>query len=81
MKIQPAHLDMLKMALRDLDTAARRAKYIAGDFTGSENCKDLNMRYRWDLMNRLNYCIVSVLFSHMNDQEIDTALRSLVPVL
>ena len=47
LKIKLADLSVLKSRLLVLDTTARREKYLAGDFSNSDKCKDLDKRYRW----------------------------------
>ena len=80
MKIEQHHLDAVKKAIQPFDTPERRARYLAGDFPRSENVRDLDMRYRWDLVYaaQLN---VKPLYVYLNDDHIDTALRKIVPPL
>lgn len=75
MKMTPDHFAELKTAIEPLDTAERRAKYLAGDFPRAERCKDLNMRYRWDLYWLARNPDHD---SYLNDTHIDTALRRIV---
>lgn len=89
MKITPTDLAALAGKVKPLDTTERRAKYLAGDFKNSRAVKDLNKRYRFDLLWLSGLKIgdgVGVkgeldLYSYMNDTHIDTALKHIVPNL
>lgn len=83
MKIKPEHLQALVDAIKPLDTPERRAHY-----TSNVKAKDINKRYRWDLLyiSKLKIgdgrgCEGLPLYEYMNDVHIDTALRSIVPLL
>lgn len=88
MKIKREHLETLRAAIVPLDTPTRRAKYLAGDFPRSDRVKDLAKRYRWDLLWLSKLSIgdgsgrssgVNLdLYAYMNDDHIDTALKSIV---
>lgn len=83
MKVTPNHVEIIKNAIEPLDTPERRAQYRAGDFPRAERVTNLDVRYRWDLFWdawaaagrpaawTLDYA----------DAHLDTALRSIVPVL
>lgn len=85
MKIKPEHFDALKALIEPLDTAELRAKYLAGDFPRSAKCKDVYVRYRWDLVYYVpqegRYDLFMDMYRYMNDDNIDTALRRIVPPL
>ena len=83
MKIKPDHLKRLREAISAVDTPARRAKYLAGDFPRSDAVKDIDRRYRWDaLYDALPAAwVCDYLYPYMNDTHIDTALRAIVPPL
>ena len=80
MKITPQDLDAMREAISPLDTQDRRARYQAGAFPRADLTKDVDKRYRWDLLHESGYRIVD-LYDYMDDTHIDTALRNLVPVL
>ncbi|WP_234305477.1 hypothetical protein, partial [Diaphorobacter sp. J5-51] len=89
LRIRDADLAVLQKAICPLDTNERRARYQSGKFPYAEGCRDINMRYRWDLVyasgmrfgdgrgmqGSLN------LYSYLNDKHIDAALRSFIPPL
>lgn len=88
MKIQTEHLNALHAAVAPLDTAENRAKYLAGTFPNADRCKDVDMRYRWDLLAASKLKIGDgaempglPLYSYIDDAHIDIALRSIVPAL
>lgn len=89
MKIKPKDLAVLTDKIKPLDTPERRAQYLAGDFKNSRAVKDLNKRYRWDLLWLSGLKIGDGagvkgdldLYSYMEDGHIDTALRHTVPNL
>jgi len=75
MKIQAPHYEHLAAAVAPLDTAERRAAYVAADLS--------DKRYRWDLTYAagLTPWICSTLYPYCNDDHIDTALRRIVSPL
>ena len=89
MKIKPEHYAVLKAAIEPLDKEEHRRAYRAGDFPRSASTKDVNMRYRWDLLYASKLKIGDSvgmrgdlpLYDYMDDTHIDTALRSIVPDL
>ena len=89
LKIKLADLSVLKSRLLVLDTPDRREKYLAGDFSNSDKCKDLDKRYRWDLLYSSKLRIgdgVGVqgdlnLYGYMDDSHIDSALKSFIKPL
>jgi hypothetical protein len=80
MKIKPEHFATLKAAIQQHDTPERRARYLKGDFPRSDRTKDLNMRYRWDLLWEFvgTTFITTQIYPYANDTHIDTALRNIV---
>ena len=89
MKVKPEHFRKLQAAIAPLDTTALRQNYKDGLFPGAEACKDLYLRYRWDLlyMSRLKIGDgVGIkgdvdIYGYANDDHLDTALRRIVPPL
>jgi hypothetical protein len=71
--------------IEHLDTPARRARYAKGDFPAADRVKDLNKRYRWDLLWAADRAKTSLwtarVYDYANDAHIDTALRALVAPL
>ena len=80
MKIKPEHLARLKELVEPLDTPQRRIQYLKGDFANADKVKDLNKRYRWDLFWLADGKATTVkeMYVYMNDDHIDTALKSIV---
>jgi len=82
MKVKPEHMQTLRVALAPLDTVALRAEYAAGKFPHAERCKDVDMRYRWDLLYMVHGSVreplMKALYAYANDSHIDTALRAIV---
>jgi hypothetical protein len=84
MKIRPEHLEVLKTNITPLDTPEKRQKYINGDFFNAEHTKDVDKRYRWDLLFAapgLSNWLRFTIYAYAGDHHIDTALRSIVPPL
>ena len=89
MKIKDEDIAVLRNAITPLDTQDRRNMYREGNFPNAASCKNLDMRYRWDLLYETKLKIgdgVGVqgdvnLYAYLDDSHIDSALRSLVPVL
>jgi len=83
MKLPATVVEELRLAITPLDTADNRDAYREGRYPGPEP-RDLNMRYRWDLLNAAipvsRVCEIYDLYV-VNDSHIDTALRSIVPNL
>lgn len=85
LKIKPEHFRQLKELLEPHDTPQRREAYRAGDFPRADRVKDLNVRYRWDLLYSVPYVLRCTLFEQMyeylEDSHIDSAMRHAVPEL
>jgi len=89
LKIKPEHLQRLREALAPLDTEARRAPYRAGEIPRADAVTDIDKRYRWDLLYASGLKIgdgVGVpgdleLYGYLNDEHIDSALRSFIKPL
>ncbi len=84
MKLPATVVEELRLAITPLDTADNRDAYREGRYPRSEFTRDLNRRYRWDLLNATipasRVCEIYDLYV-VNDSHIDTALRSIVPNL
>lgn len=93
LKMRPEHLAKLRKYIEPLDTEANRQRYRDKDPTipRAESVKDWDMRYRWDLFNAAGramnphgpgtkFCC-DELYPYLNDQHIDSALKSLVKPL
>lgn len=89
LKITPSDLERLREAIQDLDTPQLRQAYLRGEFPRSELCKDVDQRYRWDLLHFSRLKVgdgVGIkgdldLYAYLDDSHIDSALRHLVPPL
>ena len=83
MFVNDMELDALREAIGPLDTAAARGAYRRGDFPRADRVKNLDMRYRWDLLAAANaYGIVRAIYDRGgHDDHIDTALRRIVAPL
>jgi hypothetical protein len=49
MRVSAEHQRIMRLAIEPLDTPQQRVRYLAGDFARSDQVKDLDKRYRWDL--------------------------------
>lgn len=91
-RINGHSLAILQSAVSRNDTAERRARYLAGEFPRADQVRDLNERYRWDLLwlaeaearaagSATPLRQLRDLNPNLETAHIDTALRSIVPVL
>lgn len=79
-KIGPATVQAARELIQPLDTDLRRETYRQGLFHNADKTKDLDRRYRWDLLWASGaYTILSE--GDVNDSHIDTALRKIVEAL
>ena len=69
--MQKSHYDFIKNAISDFDT------YQAYQYYQSQGYNDI--RYRWDLLYNagLSSWVCDNLYSYLNDQHIDTALKNI----
>jgi hypothetical protein len=81
MRVSSADLAALRAVVAPLDTAAMRDIYRARDIPRGELVKDINKRYRWDLMWSARGHKVLQGIDDYADAHIDTALRAVVPPL
>lgn len=82
-RITGNELETIRAAVAPLDTEANRQMYREGRFHNADKVKDLDMRFRWDLLNAGGgWQVTSALYeAGHNDSHIDTALRSIVAPL
>lgn len=84
MKMSAALYDRLRAEIERYDTAARRAAYREGRYPRADRTKDVNLRYRWDLLWAVHGQLPDTLraeLSDLRDTYIDTALRRIVAQL
>lgn len=84
MKMSAALYDWLRAAIERYDTVTRRAAYREGRFPRADRTRDLNLRYRWDLLWTVYGMLPDTLrpeLSDLRDTHIDTALRRIVAPL
>jgi len=85
MKISKERLELWQAAITPLDTAELRARYAARDIPRAATVRDIDTRYRFDLLNaavmlgRLTWA--DVFGDGMNDAHRLTALRQIVPAI
>jgi len=78
MKINKEHYQHILTVMSHIDLPAARNHKEA--LKNDERVKDIEKRFRWDLMYAANLSpwICDNLYSYMDDSHIDTALRSIV---
>lgn len=84
MKMTAALYDWLRAEIERYDTAARRAAYREGRYPRADRTRDLDLRYRWDLLWAVYGLLPDTLrseFNELHDTHIDTALRRIVAQL
>lgn len=70
-------VESMRELIEPLDTQERRYRYQNGLFPRADRVKDLNIRYRYDLMYESNaYKLLPV-----EARNVDTALRRIIPDL
>jgi hypothetical protein len=83
MRVNKDILEKWRAAIAPLDTPERRAKYISLDIPRADTVKDINIRYRFDLlwatidMGKITHHEVET----YADMHLSTALGRIVPVL
>lgn len=80
MKVTVKHRAELRRRFAAVDTPERREVYRTGQFPRADRVKDLDKRYRWDLLWAVNGDDV-IGDGIYTDAHIDTALRTLVAAL
>lgn len=75
LKMRPEHRKHIADAIAGHDTSFHRARYAAEELS--------DKRYRWDLLRHtvLLSWVCSELYPYLNDDHIDSALKSLVKPL
>ena len=85
MKIPTDVLETMRAAIAPLNNDHWRGVYSRGEFPRSETTRDVDKRYRWDLLTAAlgSAWICAELYDRLdcNDRHIDTALRRIVPPL
>ena len=79
MKLTKEHQELLA-GITALDTETLRDYYRKGKYHNTDKVKDLNKRYRWDLLWLLKLDLTEI-YKYANDDHIDTVLRKLVKPL
>jgi hypothetical protein len=81
-KVSKTDLERLGELIAPLDTWENRQRYVRMEIDSVATIVSINMRHRWDLY--WSACPQGFAFSNrheLNDAHIDTALRSIVPLL
>jgi hypothetical protein len=84
MKISNETIAEMRSKIEEKDTEEIRDIYRTGQYPRAERTKDVDMRYRWDLLHacfRSSWVCDLYDSQDVNDTHIDTALRSIVPPL
>jgi hypothetical protein len=82
MKMSAAAFEELRTAVSVLDTEDRRATYRARDFPRADTVRNIDQRYRWDLLHEaLPRFAIEQYAAGLDDSHIDTGLRKAVPAL
>ena len=85
MKIKPHHFDKLKSTIATFLAAHGEKeailKYETGDFPRSEQVKDLQTRFNFDLYHAsgASKLVVDEIYQYANDEHVATALRKICP--
>lgn len=84
MRISAEAREVIRPHIEKNNIPKYRDAYRAGNFPRAEVCKDLNMRFRWDLFWAVPTEVRSKFFElagDVKDTHIDTVLRSIVEPL
>lgn len=79
MRIKGEEREAIAAAVRALDTDERRRNYREGNFPNADKVKDINMRYRWDLLWAAGAW--RLIPDDALDSHVDTVLRRAIPPL
>ena len=84
MKMTAALYDWLRAEIARIDTASLRAAYREGRFPRADRTRDLDLRYRMDLLWAVHGRVPDALraeLDDLHDTHLDTALRRIVAQL
>ncbi len=81
MKATPEQRAALAAAIGPWDIDAHRDAYRDRRIPRADTVKDIDMRYRWDLLWASKFPTRELYDAGLNDGHIDTVLRSIVPAL
>ena len=85
LKITKYHFHVLHDAIHGLlaDRPDLVGLYESGQFRNSNKVKDLNKRFRWDMLQCSvgSSWVCSNLYGYMNDSHVDSALKKIVPTI
>lgn len=82
LKLAPETIAAMAAAIAPLDTPERRDIYRRRDFPHAEHVKDLDKRYRWDLIAWSSFKVWTCYDQEgVTDKHIDSALRNIVAPL
>lgn len=81
LKMMPADVERIRAAIAPLDTDELREVYRSREFPRSDETRDLDKRYRWDLFKASGVKPWEFYDMGMTDSHIDSALRSIVQPL
>lgn len=83
MKVTKEHQKILRDMITPLDTDENRDRYRKRDIPRAEHVKDIDKRYRWDLLwtSRAMDLHREIYEANYLDAHLDTALRSIVAPL
>lgn len=83
MKMSPELFQAIKEAIDPINTPELQERYRTGNYPRAKATKDVNMRYRWDLLWGAFWPTSTEEqrkeFNELLDTHIDTALRRIVP--
>lgn len=79
MKIKQDHYNHIKQAIDAIPEKLKQSHFESLKL--DNRVKDINKRFRWDCFNYANLTqyACDTLYSYINDNHIDTALKSIVP--
>lgn len=82
LKLEPLRQE-LQPYVNQLNTTANRRRYIAGDFPRADKCKDVNKRFRWDILWAIPSRIRQPIHEQArelggNDKHLDSLLKSMI---
>lgn len=85
LKMSTEHQNRVAACIAPLNTDENRAAYREGRFPRAELCKDVDKRFRWDLLHAGQHTdrelLTDIYAAGCNDVNIDSVLRGLVAAL